>query len=278
LLIDGTHKRWSLTAAGLGIAAVFLHRWLDQRTPGGLSGGDLPGLLFGLAGSALMLYAAALSLLRYVPSWWWIGARKTWLRGHIWLGFLGGVLILCHSGFRWGGTLAQVLMILLLLTLGTGVVGLVLQHVVPALLTARVPCEAPYGQIPHLCAAMRRDADALVAAALADKAIEPAVAECLGDFHRKEVRPFLAERYDRAAPLADAARAEAMFARLRVLPGFGAAGNQLARLQTCCEERRLLGEQERLHYLLHGWLFLHVPLSVALILLGFAHAVLSLYY
>jgi hypothetical protein len=278
LLIDATHKRWSLAAAGLSLAAVLFHRWLDQRTPGGGSGGDLPGLLFGLAGFALMLYAAALSLLRRVPSWWWIGARKTWLRGHVWLGSLSGVLILCHSGFRWGGPFEQVLMILLFLTLGTGVLGLVLQQVVPALLTARVPCEAPYGQIPHLCAVMRREADVLVAAALTDKTIDRAVAECLRDFHQQEVRPFLAERYDRSAPLANAARAEAMFARLRTLPGFGAAERQFARLQTCCEERRLLGEQTRLHRLLHGWQFLHVPLSVALILLGFAHAVLSLYY
>src|SRR5262249_31463787 len=142
----------------------------------------------------------------------------------------------------------------------------------------RVPCEAPHGQIPYLCAAMRRDADTLVASALADQTIDPAVAECLDDFHRQEVRLFLAERYDRVAPLADAGRAEAMFARLRALPGLGAAGRQPARLQTCCEERRLLGEQERLHFLLHSWLFLHVPLSVALIVLGFAHAVMSLYY
>jgi hypothetical protein len=278
LLIDSTHKRWSLAAAGLGLAAVLLHRWLEQRAPAGVRGGDLPELLFGLAGFALMLFAAALSLLRRVPSWWWLGARKTWLRGHVWLGSLSGVLILCHSGFRLGGPFEQLLMVLLLLTLGTGVLGLVLQHVVPSLLTARVPCEAPFGQIPHLCAVMRREADVLVAAALADAAIDRAVAECLGDFYRQEVRPFLAERYDRAAPLASAARAGAMFARLRALPGFGAAESPLARLQTCCEERRLLGEQARLHRWLHGWLLLHVPLAAALILLGFAHAVLSLYY
>jgi hypothetical protein len=278
LLIDSTHRRWFLTAVGLSIAALACRHWWDQHTPGGSSGGDLPGLLFGLTGFALMLYAAALSLLRRAPSWWWLGARKTWLRGHIWLGSLSGVLILCHCGFRWGGPFEQVLMILLLLTLASGVLGLALQQVVPALLTARAPCEAPYGQIPHLCAAMRRDADALVATACADPTLDPAVARCLGDFYRQEVRPFLAERYDRSAPLADPARAEAMFARLRALPGFGAAARPLARLQTCCEERRFLGEQTRLHRLLHGWLFLHIPLSASLIVLGFAHAVLSLYY
>src|SRR5262249_2032029 len=126
LLIDSTHRRWLLVVAGLGLVALLLHLWLERRSPAGVPGGHLPGLFFGLVGFALMLYAAALSLLRRVPSWWWIGARKTWLRGHVWLGALSGVLILCHSGFHLGGPFEQVLMILLLLTLGTGVVGLVL--------------------------------------------------------------------------------------------------------------------------------------------------------
>ncbi len=55
-------------------------------TPGGLTGGSLVGLWYGIIGSALMIYAGLLSLLRRVPSWWWIGSRKVWLRGHIWLG------------------------------------------------------------------------------------------------------------------------------------------------------------------------------------------------
>jgi hypothetical protein len=278
LLIDATHRRWCLTTVVLGAAAVGLYLWLDGITPGGLSGGQLPGLAFGVAGSGLMLYAAALSLLRRVPSWWWIGARKSWLRGHIWLGLLSGVLILCHSGFRWGGLLEQVLLVTVLLTLATGLLGLVLQHTVPSLMLAKVPYEAPYDQIPQLCAAMRQDADDLVAAARGDKAVHPVAAERLEEFYHQEVRPFLAERYDRAAPLADASRAEAIFARLRSLHGFGTAEAQLARLRTCCDERRQFGEQERLHRLLHGWLFLHVPLSVVLLVLGLTHAVMSLYY
>jgi len=34
--------------------------------------------------------------------------------------------------------------------------------------------------------------------------------------------------------------------------------------------------QERLHQWLHGWLLLHVPVSLALILLGAVHAVMAL--
>ncbi len=258
--------------------AVGVYLWLDARTPGGLSGGDLAGLGFGLAGSALMLYAGALSLQRRVPSWWWIGSRKAWLRGHIWLGLLSGVLILCHSGFRWGGLLEKVLLVVLFVTLGTGILGLVLQQVIPALLTAQVKAEAPYDQIPQLCTGMRQDADDLIATARADKNLPPGVADHLEEFYRKEVRPFLAERYDRSAALAEPPRLDGIFVRRRAMPGFGSAESHLTRLQVSCEERRQLGEQERLHRLLHGWLFLHIPLSVLLLVLGLAHAVMSLYY
>ena len=39
-----------------------------------------------------------------------------------------------------------------------------------------------------------------------------------------------------------------------------------------------LAEQERLHHFLHGWLMLHVPLSLALLLLGCIHAFMALRY
>ena len=52
----------------------------------------------------------------------------------------------------------------------------------------------------------------------------------------------------------------------------------LHELEAICEERAQLSQQKRLHHWLHGWLLVHVPLSVALLVLGLAHAVLSLYY
>jgi hypothetical protein len=36
--------------------------------------------------------------------------------------------------------------------------------------------------------------------------------------------------------------------------------------------------QELLHRWLHGWLLVHIPLSLALILLGAVHAVMALRY
>jgi hypothetical protein len=49
-------------------------------------------------------------------------------------------------------------------------------------------------------------------------------------------------------------------------------------LEDICEERRQLSVQRRLHGWLHGWLLVHVPASLALLLLTAVHAALSLRY
>ena len=289
LIIDSTHRRWILTTLALSVVSTALYFWLDRNTPGGLTGGSTVGLWYGIAGSALMVYAGLLSALRRVPSWWWVGARKVWLRGHVWLGLLSGVLVACHSGFRWGGPLEQLLWAVLLGTLLTGVVGVVLQQFLPRMITSRVPGEAPFEAIPHLCRSLRTQADDLIkavwTAAMPDSQKSVMASQAgigarvqLQEFFEKHVRPYLAHPLPPRSLLADALRTEATFSRFRAMPGLAAQADELHQLEALCEERRQLAEQERLHYWLHGWLLLHVPLSVALLVLGIAHAVTALYH
>lgn len=291
MLIDSGHKKWAYATLTASAAALALYWWVDRRAPDGLTGGSTAGLWFGVAGSLLMVYAGLLSALRKVPSWWWLGSRTVWLKGHIWLGSLSGVFLLCHSGFRWGGPLERLLWLVLAATLLTGALGLALQQFLPRMITTRVPREAPYGQIPHLCRKLHQQA-----AAVMDEVVNEAPGtdgqNTLADhselglgaraklvtFYQAQVRPLLGERYDRRLALADPLKAEASFSSLRQLPGLATAGKQIDELESLCEERRQLGEEERLYGYLHGWLLLHVPLSALLLVLGVAHAVMSLYY
>ena len=72
-----------------------------------------------------------------------------------------------------------------------------------------------------------------------------------------------------------AATASSAFASLRtLLPA--AAHAALTDLEGICSEARQLALQERLHRWLHGWLLVHIPLSLALIFLGTLHAVMAL--
>jgi hypothetical protein len=96
-------------------------------------------------------------------------------------------------------------------------------------------------------------------------------------FYVQEMRPFLENPKQRGQRLDDAQKAAGAFSGLRtLLPAAGHAA--LEDLSDICDEARQLRRQERLHHWLHDWLLLHIPLSLALILLGAVHAVMALRY
>jgi hypothetical protein len=103
--------------------------------------------------------------------------------------------------------------------------------------------------------------------------------QTLRQHYLQEMRPFLIER-----PLAFSRklfgtpeRVAAYFAYIRtLLPE--ATHPVLNDLEQICQERQQLLVQARLHRWLHGWLFVHVPLSFAFLLLTLVHAVWSLRY
>jgi hypothetical protein len=284
VLIDRRQTSWSIATVAIGIVAVAIYFWLDRGTPGGLTGGSTVGLWYGVAGSALMIYAGLLSTHRLFPGVWWLGMRKTWLRGHLWLGSLSVILIACHAHGDLGGPLEVALWAVLAAIILTGVYGLVLQQVLPGMLARRFPDEAPYGQIPHLCRQFRVEADELVdevapaEAAKAGEGVQRFATE-LRAFHTEQIRPFLAAPVPRRAILLNDLSAESMFSALRRRLGSrgdDTASAKLDRLEELCRDRRRLAEQEHMYRWLHAWLFVHVPLSAALLVLGSVHAVVAL--
>lgn len=281
------HKRWMIATGVLAGGAIAGQAWLNGRLPGGWTGGTVAGMWYGVAGSLLMIYAGLLAAHRKVPKFWWlVGTRRAFLKGHIWLGLLSGVVILCHSGYRWGGPLELVLWIVFLLVLGSGIFGLFLQQLLPRLITTRVICEVPYEQIPHVCQGLQAKADKLVGE-ISGNTTDTMGMETRGDvvsaaaletFYTSQVRPFLAPEYPRSSPLASALVAKEEFERITSLPGLTSRHKMLKQLQDLCDERRLLAVQDRIHHWLHAWLLIHVPLSIALLVLGVAHVGMSLYY
>ena len=126
-------------------------------------------------------------------------------------------------------------------------------------------------------AAVSAGASAAVAAATEIILLSEEESAPIRRFYVSEMRPFLERPKQRGQRLADAAKASSAFAGLRtLLPA--AAHVTLADLEEICDEARQLTRQERLHHWLHGWLLLHIPLSLALILLGTIHAVMALRY
>jgi hypothetical protein len=124
-------------------------------------------------------------------------------------------------------------------------------------------------------AAISAGASAAVAAAPEILLLSEAESAPLRSFYLEEMRPFLEQPRLRERRLADVARASSVFTGLKTLLPV-AAHETLSDLQDICDEARQLLRQERLHRWLHGWLLLHIPLSLALIVLGAVHAVMAL--
>lgn len=132
-----------------------------ESTPKGPSGGSLMGLIYGVVGSLMMIYAGLLGGRKQFP-FWRLGSAQFWLRGHIWFGTLSFPLILFHAGFGLGGLLEQILMGFFFVVWLSGFFGLAMQHFMPKLLTSRISRETFSAQIPYIRKRNRILADKMI--------------------------------------------------------------------------------------------------------------------
>ena len=294
--IDATHRKWLFASLGIAGAATAVYIPYALTSEHGPRGSSAIGLTFGITGSAFMLFASLLGVRNRVPVWR-LGRAQTWMRGHLWLGLLSLPLILFHGGFHFGGALTTVLMWLLIIVVASGVLGAALQHYLPQTVTADVPMETIFDEIGSVRAQLQREADQLVSGLcgalgvaetgtpeeIVGKEVELADAVAIGAeesaplrrFYLTDMRPFLESPQDKRAVLADAQKAAATFEQLRTLVP-PATHATVKDLENICEEERQLRRQVRLHHLLHNWLLVHIPLSLALVVLGAVHAWMAL--
>ncbi len=106
-------------------------------------------MIFGAIAFAIFIFGALLSLRKRVVLWP-IGTVQSWMRAHIWLTLLTVPLVLLHSGFRLGGGMTILLMVLYSVVMVSGIYGLILQHKIPPIMKERLPSETIYQQIPHI--------------------------------------------------------------------------------------------------------------------------------
>jgi hypothetical protein len=288
--IDRTHTSWLVASFAILGGSLLVYSFERVPATKGSMGGTPAGLAFGSAGFAFMIFAALLGARKRVPVYRF-GRAQTWMRGHLWLGLLSLPVILFHSGFRYGHGLTAWLMTLLIIVVFSGLFGAALQHYMPRVMTREVTMETIYEEIGHVRAQLLEEAEELMKPsaggdknAPADSAesgrVETAIAVVdetapLRDFYEQELKPFLEKPSERGSPLGDEAQASSAFAQLRTLVP-ASMHMTIKDLEDICEEERQLTLQSRLHVWLHGWLLLHIPLSLALILLGAIHAVMAL--
>ena len=152
--------------------------------------------------------------------------------------------------------------------------------------------ETIYEEIPHVRAQLRAEADQLAASIcgpLDTELEQPAAAVAtlveieqedrahFREIYLGKVRPYLADPEARGVELADSRRSAELFQSLRRLLAAPVHAT-LDDLQNICDEEQQLSRQIRIYRWLHGWLLVHVPLSIALLVLGAVHAAIALRY
>jgi len=290
--IDRTHRPWLIGSCAL-LAVLFLTYVPYALLSAHVGGGTPLGILYGVIGFGFMLFAAALGIRKRFPIWR-IGRAQHWMRGHLWLGTLALPVIFLHGAFHFGGWLTTLLMVLLIIVTVSGLFGAYLQHTLPTRMMHEVGYETIYDQIDHIREGLVTEAEqrfqntteemapstgagATVVLTYLDTVpeLQTELAQ-YSAFYENELRPYL-QNAVKKSPLKARDYSTAEFERIRaLLPESG--HKTLKALEEICEEKRQLDHQIVLHRTLHGWLLCHLPLSLALILLGFIHAIGALRY
>lgn len=297
--IDQTHRPWALRTGALLVLAVLAYVPYAVLSRNGPSGSSALGLMYGIAGYGLMIFAALLSLRKKFRIWR-IGRAQTWMRGHLWLGLLSYPLIFFHAGFSWGHGLARLIMLILSIVIVSGFLGAALQHYMPRIITDRVPMETIYNQISRVQEQLLAEADDVMSSLSPEineyGLIVPASgpiatmtttstvirlsqqsAGKLREMYDQAIKPYLAHRGSYRQSMADRRVSKAMFAQLRTVTP-DSIGTVIDDLENICEEKRDLDRQSRLQRALQGWLLVHIPLSYLLLALSAIHAIMALRY
>ena len=156
------HRPWIVLAL-IGTLVAIVGFVLDAMKASGRPSGSSPWCFwFGVVGGVIIIFEFLIWPRKKFRSSRLLGRAQSWLRAHIWLGLMCLPLAVCHSGFRLGGWLATLVMMLFLAVIASGVFGLMLQQSLPSRLLAEVPAETIHSQIGHVTAQLRDEADQLV--------------------------------------------------------------------------------------------------------------------
>jgi hypothetical protein len=105
---------------------------------------------------------------------------------------------------------------------------------------------------------------------------DPVSEVVLADFIDRQVLPYLRAGNSNRRRLGNPRYSEDIFrmVKLRVAAEYSP---HIEEIQAWCDQRRMLDVQTRLQHWLHGWLFIHVPLSYLLIFMTAWHAFVTLF-
>ena len=254
--------RWLLAALALALAAVLSRagRWsaLAFHETAFAEGWLLLALM-----ATLILFNARKKLSR-LP----LGHASSWLGGHVAIGLASVGVFLSHIGWRVpNGRLEVLLTGLFAAMVASGLMGLYLNRTVPTRLTRRGE-PVSFERIPSLVDDIRERIETLAEAALSE-----CHSTTIPEFYRRRLLPYLARHRFVWRHIFKPAAGPVW------QPEIDALAVQLDDRERAAmtEIAKLLAAKDDLDYrhawqgLMHGWLFVHIPLAYSLLLFSLLH-------
>lgn len=255
-----------LTACSGGVLIWHRQLTLSLRPTGIITGLVLLGLCVVLALFNARKKLPFLPLLR----------AATWTQFHIYAGWFAVFLFLLHTGFRVPtGPFEIILYTVFALVAASGVFGLWLSRTLPGRLTLYGE-NVIYERIPALRAQLEQEVEALVL-----RSVEETKSTTLANFYAAHLkayfsrpRNFLHYLTRHRSPLTGLLR------ELRLLERYTNERERtiLVQLTACLHAKDNLDFQRAGQALLKYWLFVHLPLTASLLLLGSLHGLLVLQF
>lgn len=264
--------RWLKIAASICAIAILAYALIDQKPHP--NGGSAYGYTLGTIGALLILWLTMLGLRkRAMTRGRW--SLKAWTSAHVYLGLSLIVIATLHTGFQFGWnvhTLAYVLMMLVILS---GIYGIAVYAMIPRALSSNRE-ETTQGQMLETLRSLDRQLHD--AAQPLDAASAELVRRSLED------DPFgggLWARLSASYPNCPTRVAQAELRRMpRMRPAMGT--DPIEKIDVLLErkEAALARVRQHLRYkaLLEAWLYVHIPVTFALIAALAAHIVSVFFY
>lgn len=121
-LLDYANRRYLKIAAGLCVLSIALYAWHDPLSPP--NGGTWLGYTLGGIGAALILWLTALGVRKrsYSSA---SGTLRGWTSAHVYLGLALLLVATLHTGFQFGWNLHTLCYVLMVIVIASGVFGVV---------------------------------------------------------------------------------------------------------------------------------------------------------
>lgn len=246
--------------------------WYSQREfP---HGGSIAGLVYGTVAFLLMLLLAFFGVRKraYRSTF---GTLEQWLQSHIYLGLLVFVVLLCHTGGRFNDKVAVTAFILAAIVVFSGMVGAVLYVTVPRLLTeieSNLTPEEISEQLNQLARSMARTASGR------SEPFQRVYHELI-----QESKPGFFAGWRLLLQRVRRRRQDSDRAWTRLIPAVPPNEQEDLRQMLVLSRQRKellirLLFQQRYQNILESWLYVHVPFTIALLVVAVVHIVAVFYY